>query len=85
MSLHADVSDGAKVTVRVRTGSTSSPDKSWSAWRQVGDGERVGGPGSRYIQYEINLVAKAKGSAPVFRGIGFGHNGNPIETPKETG
>ena len=85
VSIQADVPDGAKITVRVRTGSTSTPDGTWSSWKQVDDGKRVGGTGSRFIQYQVDLVAKAKGTAPMFRSIGFGNNGPQLTAPKETG
>lgn len=85
MTLRADVPDGSKLTVKVRTGSTSVPDRTWSSWRAVGDGDRVGGSGSRYIQYRVDLTATAKAGAPTLNGIGFAHNGTPIQQPKETG
>jgi hypothetical protein len=84
VALHADVPDGAKLTLKVRTGSTSTPDKTWSGWRTVADGDRVGG-GSRYIQYQVDLVAKVNGGVPALRSVGFGHNGALVPVVKEAG
>lgn len=84
-TLHADIPDGASVTVKVRTGSTAEPDKTWSGWRTVPQSGRVGGPGSRFIQYQVELTARAKGVAPVLRSVGFGNNGVPFHAAGEAG
>jgi hypothetical protein len=85
MAVHADIPDGASVTVKVRTGSTAKPDGSWTDWQPTADSGRVGGPGSRYLQYEVELATTAKGTAPVLKSIGFGHNGPPILSTGEGG
>lgn len=79
MTVHADIPDGATVTVKVRTGSTANPDKTWSDWRPVADSGRVGGSGSRFLQYQVELTAKAKGAAPRWRSVGFAHNGTRVQ------
>ena len=81
--LRADVPSGCTLTVRVRTGSTAVPDGSWSSWRTVADGDRVG-KGSRYIQYRVELTSQAKTGTPSLYGIGFVNNGTPLATATET-
>jgi hypothetical protein len=81
--LRADVPSGCTLTVRVRTGSTAVPDGSWSSWRTVADGDRVG-KGSRYIQYRVELTSQARTGTPSLFGIGFVNNGTPLATATET-
>ena len=49
----------------------------------IGDGDRVG-TGSRFIQYEVTLVARVNGSAPTLQSIAFGNNAATVPAPKET-
>ena len=73
LTYFADQPTGSKVQVSVRAGSTPTPDGTWTAWTPVGQGGRVDAS-SRYVQYQVNLVAGSKG-APVLRAVGITHNG----------
>jgi hypothetical protein len=69
--------------VSVRTGSTPTPDASWSGWQTLaGPGTRVLGA-SRYLQYRLVLATRIPGSTPALRGIGFTHNGGLPQNPTE--
>ena len=46
---------GSAVELRVRTGSTTTPDSSWSSWKTVSGEGRVKGS-SRFLQYEVVLT-----------------------------
>jgi hypothetical protein len=64
-------------TLSVRTGSTATPDASWTGWTKVPADRRVSGA-SRYLQYRVQLTAKAGAKAPSLWAVGFSDNG---ETP----
>ena len=76
----ADQPAGSQLQISVRTGSTPTPDGTWTAWTSAGQGSRVDAS-SRYIQYQVNLVA-GKG-APVLRAVGITHNGQLPVSPGE--
>ncbi|GAA0485334.1 hypothetical protein Ade02nite_08800 [Paractinoplanes deccanensis] len=84
LSYQATVPAGASVRVWVRTGSTSAPGAGWTAWKQVGQGDRVVG-GSRYAQYRVELTRGRAGTSPALHGLGITSDAKPIETPTETG
>jgi methionine-rich copper-binding protein CopC len=71
---------GATASLQVRTGSTSSPDTSWTDWTKVPANGRVSGT-SRYLQYRVQISAGAGADAPSLWAIGFSHNGDepPIQ------
>jgi hypothetical protein len=75
---------GAGVRVYVRTGSMSAPGAGWTAWKLVGQGDRVVG-GSRYAQYRVELTRSADGTSPVLHGVGITSDAKPLVTPGETG
>ena len=75
---------GSTVELRVRTGSTTSPDSSWSSWKTVSGKGRVKGS-SRFLQYEVKLTGPAGSAAPELRAIGFTANGGEVIHPGETG
>ena len=77
------VPQGSTLVVRVRTGSTVSPDRTWSDWKAVTGGGRVTGS-SRFIQYEVVLTSRAGSAAPELRAIGFTANGAPVIHQGET-
>ena len=77
----AKVPSGTTLTVSGRVGSTVVPDGSWSAWRTVTPGARVGGS-SRYVQYRLQLSASGSASPRLFA-IGVSHNGNPLPVEGE--
>ena len=77
----ADQPSGSQLQVSVRTGSMPTPDGTWTAWTPVSQGGRVDAS-SRYVQYQVNLVAGSKG-APVLRAVGITHNGQLPVSPGE--
>ncbi len=65
----AELPAGTGLAVSVRTGSTPSPDGSWSAFAPVGSsGADVAGT-SRYLQYRIELTSTAPGATPVVESV----------------
>ncbi|MDI6101743.1 DUF4082 domain-containing protein [Actinoplanes sp. NEAU-A12] len=82
LTYQADVPRGAGLRVFVRTGSTATPDGSWSSWSAVGQGGRVKG-GSRYAQYRVELTRAAGGDSPILHGVGITSDGQLLETPTE--
>jgi chitodextrinase len=77
------VPKGSAMELRVRTGSTASPDSSWSSWKTVSGKGRVKGS-SRFLQYEVVLTSKAGAAAPELRAFGVTANGGEITHPGET-
>jgi hypothetical protein len=78
----ASVPAGTTLSVSVRTGSMSRPDGSWSGWRPVRPGQRIGTPG-RYLQYRVDMTASGS-AAPALSGIGFTHSGEQPAAVGET-
>ncbi|GAA4443283.1 DUF4082 domain-containing protein [Phytohabitans houttuyneae] len=69
----ATVPIGCSVRISVRTGSTSTPDASWSAWTPVAQGGRIKS-NSRYIQYRVDLTTVRPGRTPTLHHIGITNN-----------
>ena len=83
--LDADVPAGTSLTVQVRTGSTSTPDNSWTPWTDIdasGAALPDGVKASRYLQYRLRLTGSA-GATPVVRAIGFTSTGVVPDHPTE--
>ena len=83
LTYQADIPAGTAIRIKVRTGSTATPDASWSAWTAAEPGGRVDAS-SRYLQYRIELVSAKDGSTPVLRDIAITHSGTPLNPPTET-
>jgi hypothetical protein len=81
----ASVPAGTSLQVAVRSGSTSPPDGSWSAWTDVpAQGPLPAGVAdSRFLQYRLVLTGGIAG--PVIRSLGFTSTGSPPSHPKEGG
>ncbi|MFL6117522.1 MAG: fibronectin type III domain-containing protein, partial [Catenulispora sp.] len=83
----ARVPRGANMLIRVRTGSTSTPDDSWTRWVQIDtSGQRVPGAvrPSRYLQYRVQMTA-GRGGRPLLHSIGFTTSGRRPASRNETG
>jgi len=77
----ADVPSGCWLRVSVRTGSTARPDGTWSAWRPVAPGGRVGGS-SRYLQYTVEAGTSGE-SVPALYDVGFTSSAEPAPPASE--
>jgi hypothetical protein len=70
----ADLPKGAGLTVRVRSGNTTEPDATWSAWKRLvstsggGDAE-ITAPPARRLQVEIAIESGRGGDGPAVRRI----------------
>ncbi len=75
--LRGSVPAGASARVQIRSGSTASPDRTWSTWTGMrGDGERVA-RGGRCLQFRVVLTATGD-SLPRVTAVGFTHSGRPL-------
>jgi hypothetical protein len=53
---------GGQVQIVTRSGNTATPDETWSAWSSAytnGDGERIGSPNARYLQWRATITSDA--------------------------
>jgi hypothetical protein len=82
LTYQGSVPAGASLTVYVRTGSTATPDGTWSPWTAVPRNGRVAG-GSRYVQYRAELARASGGDSPVLRGVGITSDGSELHHPTE--
>jgi methionine-rich copper-binding protein CopC len=58
---------GTSLVVETRSGSTATPDGSWSAWTAVStSGGSISSPASRYFQYRVRLSTTDPTQTPVF-------------------
>ena len=83
----ADVPSGTTLTIQVRTGSTSTPDSTWTPWIDaagIGAALPASVKDSRYLQYRLSLTGSS-GATPVVRAIGFTSTGQPPKYPTEGG
>ena len=61
------VLNGGQIEVSTRSGNTSTPDETWSAWSKeytTATGEQIASPNARYLQWRITMSAGG-GSSPV--------------------
>jgi len=68
--LTADTPQGTNVELQFRTGSTETPDATWSPWTPpLRSGERPALPPSRFAQFRLKLSSTRGGSSPVVEGV----------------
>jgi hypothetical protein len=63
--------NGGKIEVATRTGNTSMPDETWSAWSKpytAATGEQIASPNARYLQWRLTMTAPA-GAGPVLTSV----------------
>ena len=66
---------GTGVAFEVRTGSTPTPDASWTAWQPVGPGGEIPGPvGRRYLQYRATLTTTDSSVTPFVESVTVGYD-----------
>ncbi|HJU84649.1 MAG TPA: hypothetical protein VJ600_10595 [Holophagaceae bacterium] len=64
--LVADAPSGTSVELQFRTGSTETPDSTWSPWTPpLRSGERPSLPPSRFAQFRVRLSSTRGGATPV--------------------
>ncbi len=75
LSAAADTPAGTGVTFEARTGSTPTPDASWTDWQAVGPAGEIGGPvGRRYLQYRATLTTADSSVTPLVEIVTFGYD-----------
>jgi hypothetical protein len=63
--LESDLPTGTNVELQFRTGSTETPDATWSAWTPpLRSGERPALPPSRFAQFRLRLSSTRGGATP---------------------
>jgi hypothetical protein len=70
LSWRATVPAGARVDVFTRSGNTSTPDDTWSAWAgpyQHAEGDEITSPNARYLQWKAVLAGKQ--ASPVLTSV----------------
>lgn len=64
--LDAETPTGTSVELQFRTGSTETPDATWSAWTPpLRSGERPALPPSRFAQFRLRLGSTRGGASPI--------------------
>jgi hypothetical protein len=75
LSAALDTPQGTDVTFEVRTGSTPSPDASWTAFQPVGPGGEITSPsGRRYVQYRARLTTTDTSVTPFVESVTLGYD-----------
>lgn len=71
------------ISFETRSGATTSPDASWSAWRPVAADGTIASPSTRFIQYRATLASSAGLYTPTLERVqiafGAGTNRAPVE------
>jgi hypothetical protein len=62
---------GTTITVETRSGSTATPDGTWSAWTPVSNGGTVASPSARYLEYEVIFSTTDPTLTPILDDILF--------------
>ncbi|NWF70769.1 MAG: DUF4082 domain-containing protein, partial [Chloroflexi bacterium] len=70
------------IAMSVRTGDTSTPDGSWSAFAPVTNGATIGLT-ARYIQYQAVLSSSDRDATPVLQEVSFGYQPGPDTYPPQ--
>lgn len=68
--LEADQPQGTGVDLQIRTGSTETPDSTWSPWTPpLRSGERPNAKPSRFAQFRLRLSTSRAGASPTVEGV----------------
>jgi hypothetical protein len=74
---------GTGITYATRSGSTSAPDATWSAWQPVGAGGAIASPNSRFVQYRATLTGTAT-ATPTLGRVAIGYTSGTGAPPADT-
>ena len=83
ISWSAEPCAGCKIALRVRTGNSARPDKTWSEWSEglvAAEGSAIPNPNARYVQWKATLTGAA-GKSPVLDSVRLAYL--PQNTPPE--
>ena len=70
-----DAPEGTGVSFEVRTGTTPTPDATWTDWQPVGAGGALPGPaGRRYLQYRATLTTTDTSFTPFVESVTLGND-----------
>jgi len=68
--LDADLPTGTNVELQFRTGSTETPDATWSPWTPpLRSGERPALPSARFAQFRLRLSSTRGGATPIVEAV----------------
>ncbi len=62
---------GTGIVVETRSGSSATPDGTWSGWTAVSNGGTVASPGKRYLQYRVRFTTSDATVTAVLSDISF--------------
>jgi len=65
-----------KIVLYTRTGNTTEPDKTWSAWSSAytkADGQVISSPAARFIQLKVAMQAAGGGKSPLLKQVTFSY------------
>lgn len=66
------VSAGQKIEIQTRSGNSSLPDDTWSAWSRGytdADGSEIASPPARFIQWRAQLARSGSAASPLLRSV----------------
>jgi hypothetical protein len=70
---NANLPPGTSILVETSTGSTATPDSSWSAWSAVNSDGTITSPANQYIRYRITLTTTDPFAVPTVFDITLNH------------
>jgi hypothetical protein len=56
---------GTSISFQTRSGATSLPDATWSAWQNVSAGGAIASPNARFLQYRATLATSSTSVTPI--------------------
>jgi Domain of unknown function (DUF4082)/Bacterial Ig-like domain len=79
---HALLPPDTTFDLRVRTGNTREPNRTWSSWTPLASQDQPIGTRGRFLQYEVRMTAADANHLPTVEAIGFTHRSAPPPTPQ---
>jgi uncharacterized protein DUF4082/concanavalin A-like lectin/glucanase superfamily protein/galactose oxidase-like protein/Big-like domain-containing protein/purple acid phosphatase-like protein len=72
---------GTSITYQTRSGSTRQPDATWSAWSNLGTGNAILSPNSRYLQYRATLSTTNANATPTLQRVQVSYGAGTDHAP----